>query len=88
MRNISRAMRYLGNFWQPTLGGGLALLLVNAANLATPQLLRALIDQGITLLNMSRIVVYSTFCKDIGLRWLRKELLMRCEMIFLRSCKT
>ena len=55
MKNIRRAMRYLGNYWQPTLGGGLALLIVNAANLATPQLLRALIDQGISQLNMSRI---------------------------------
>ncbi len=55
MKNIRRAIKYLGNYWQPTLGGGLALLIVNAANLATPQLLRALIDQGISQLNMSRI---------------------------------
>jgi ATP-binding cassette subfamily B protein len=55
MKNIRRAIKYLGNYWQPTLGGGLALLIVNAANLATPQLLRALIDQGIMQLNMSRI---------------------------------
>jgi len=56
MRNIRRAMRYLANYWQPTLGGGVALLIVNAANLATPKLLGLLIDQGIILLNLTRIM--------------------------------
>jgi len=37
------------------LGGGLALLLVNVANLVTPQLLRLLIDVGIADLNMTLV---------------------------------
>ena len=43
---------YLAHYWKTALGALLSLLLVNAANLYTPQLLRRLIDKGITLLNM------------------------------------
>jgi len=45
----------LFNYWPVALGGGLALLLVNLANLATPQLLRLLIDEGISELNLTRV---------------------------------
>lgn len=55
MKSVSRALRYLFNYWPVASGGGLALLLVNLANLATPQLLRLLIDEGITELNMTRV---------------------------------
>lgn len=55
MKYVSRALRYLSNYWAVTLGGGMALLLVNLANLVTPQLLRMLIDEGITALNMARV---------------------------------
>ncbi|MBC8506719.1 MAG: ABC transporter ATP-binding protein [Chloroflexi bacterium] len=55
MKSVSRALRYLFNYWQVALGGGLALLLVNLANLTTPQLLRLLIDDGIANLNMTRV---------------------------------
>lgn len=55
MKYVSRSLRYLVNYWVVTLGGGIALLLVNLANLATPQLLRTLIDEGIIPLNMSRV---------------------------------
>ncbi len=55
MKNVSRALKYLLNYWPVALGGGLALLLVNLANLVTPQLLRLLIDEGISGLNMTRV---------------------------------
>ncbi len=55
MKSVSRALRYLFNYWPVALGGGLALLLVNVANLVTPQLLRLLIDVGIADLNMTLV---------------------------------
>lgn len=55
MKSVSRALKYLFNYWPVALGGGLALLLVNLANLATPQLLRLLIDEGIAGFNMTRV---------------------------------
>ena len=55
MKSVSRALRYLFNYWPVALGGGLALLLVNVANLVTPQLLRLLIDGGIANLNMTLV---------------------------------
>jgi len=39
-------------YWRPTLGALFSLLLVNTANLLTPQLLRILIDEGIQPLDM------------------------------------
>lgn len=56
MKYVSRALVYLKNYWPTALGGGLALILVNLANLVTPQLLRVLIDQGITQLNLNRVL--------------------------------
>lgn len=55
MKYVSRALRYLSNYWTVTLGGGIALILVNLANLVAPQLLRTLIDEGITPLDMERV---------------------------------
>ncbi len=59
MKFTMRSLRYLLNYWQPALGGAIALLLVNLANLAAPQLLRILIDQGINQLQMNRIIQVS-----------------------------
>lgn len=59
MKFTLRSLRYLLNYWHPALGGAIALLLVNLANLAAPQLLRILIDQGINQLQMNRIVQVS-----------------------------
>ncbi len=53
MGGILRTARYLRIYWKTALGALLSLLLVNAANLYTPQLLRRLIDQGITPLDMN-----------------------------------
>ncbi len=52
MGGILRTARYLRFYWKTALGALLSLLLVNAANLYMPQLLRRLIDQGITPLDM------------------------------------
>jgi ATP-binding cassette subfamily B protein len=53
MKYTLRALRYLRNYWKPTAGALFSLLLVNLANLLTPQILRALIDRGITPLDMT-----------------------------------
>ncbi|MBM3145818.1 MAG: ABC transporter ATP-binding protein [Chloroflexi bacterium] len=55
MKSVVRALRFLFNYWPVALGGGLALLLVNLANLVAPQLLRLLIDEGIAELDLTRV---------------------------------
>lgn len=55
MNGVIRTIRYLQRYWKTAVGALLSLLLVNAANLITPQLLRDLIDNGITAMNMNRI---------------------------------
>ena len=55
MKHVNRALKYLRNYWLVTLGALGSLLLVNAANLIAPQLLRSLIDNGITGLDMTAI---------------------------------
>jgi len=52
MKSLNRALSYLYNYRWQTVGSFLCLLFVNAANLATPQLLRVLIDRGITPLDI------------------------------------
>jgi ATP-binding cassette subfamily B protein len=56
MKSILRALGYLRNYWLTAVGALLALILVNAANLATPQLLRYLIDQGIMPLDLQKVL--------------------------------
>ncbi|MEN9938164.1 MAG: hypothetical protein RLZZ387_4743 [Chloroflexota bacterium] len=48
MNPLRRAMAYLWPYWAITLGAFLSLVLVTAANLAAPQVLRVIIDGGIT----------------------------------------
>jgi ATP-binding cassette subfamily B protein len=55
MKYLARALVYLFNYWPTALGGGLALLAVNAANLVAPQVLRILIDRGIGALDMRQV---------------------------------
>jgi ATP-binding cassette subfamily B protein len=45
---VRRALTYLGRYRREAVGAGVALLLVAAANLATPQLIRVAIDVGFT----------------------------------------
>lgn len=55
MKAVSRALVYLWQYWPTALGALLSLLLVNAANLVTPQLLRQLIDRGIQQLDLRTV---------------------------------
>ncbi len=55
MKNINRALVYLRNHRWVAVGAVISLLLVNAANLLSPQLLRSLIDEGITAGNLRQV---------------------------------
>jgi ATP-binding cassette, subfamily B, multidrug efflux pump len=55
MKGIRRIIWMTRGYWKTAFGALVSLLLVNAANLYAPQLLRQLIDQGITALNMEVI---------------------------------
>ena len=57
MKHSLRALRYLLNYLPVAVGGGIALILVNVANLLTPQVLRFLIDDGITPLDMNMVLL-------------------------------
>ena len=57
MKHSLRALRYLLNYLPVAVGGGIALILVNVANLLTPQVLRFLIDEGITPLDMNMVLL-------------------------------
>ena len=59
MSDLWRALRYLWKYWHTTLGAFLSLLIVTATNLYSPQLLRIVVDQGITPGNLSVILVAS-----------------------------
>lgn len=55
MKGISRIILFTRKYWKTALGALLSLIIVNAANLYSPQLLRSLIDDGIAKLDMNRI---------------------------------
>ncbi|NMB87033.1 MAG: ABC transporter ATP-binding protein, partial [Chloroflexi bacterium] len=55
MNGIRRTLVYLKKYWKPALAALGCTLLVNAANLLTPQLLRILIDNGISRYDMNVI---------------------------------
>lgn len=55
MKNIFRAVRHLMHYWPLVAGALISLLLVNAANLMAPQILRLLIDRGISALDMRQV---------------------------------
>lgn len=48
MHALKRAVSYLGPYWLIAVGAAVSLLLVTATNLITPQLLRWVVDGGIT----------------------------------------
>ncbi|HEX9369673.1 MAG TPA: ABC transporter ATP-binding protein, partial [Roseiflexaceae bacterium] len=48
MKSLQRALIYLRPYWPTALGALLSLLLVTGANLVSPQVLRLVIDQGIS----------------------------------------
>lgn len=55
MKGIIRTLILARHYWKPALGAFIALLIVNASNLVTPQLLKSLINDGITGKSMSVI---------------------------------
>ena len=59
MNDLWRALRYLWKYWGTTLGAFLSLLIVTATNLFSPQLLRLVIDQGISAQNFNVILLTS-----------------------------
>ena len=57
MPALSRAISYLKSYWPIAVGAIVSLLLVTAANLAIPQIIRWMIDYGITPGNMQVIIL-------------------------------
>jgi ATP-binding cassette, subfamily B, multidrug efflux pump len=55
MSPLRRALSYLRPYWAITLGAFLSLVLVTAANLVAPQVLRVVIDRGITSRDMTAL---------------------------------
>src|SRR5512136_201513 len=56
MHALRRVISYLGPYWLTATGAVISLLLVTAANLAVPQLIRQVIDNGITASNMTIVI--------------------------------
>ncbi len=56
MKALLRALHYLRPYWLTATGAILSMLLVTAANLVNPQLLRLVIDEGITAGNGNNIL--------------------------------
>ena len=56
MGDLWRAFGYLGKYWRITLGAFVGLLIVTGTNLINPQLLRIIVDQGISAGNLGTIV--------------------------------
>ena len=67
MRHLGRALRYLGPYWPSASGAFLSMLLVAAANLISPQLIRRLIDDGIIAGNFSAILVAAAALLGVAL---------------------
>lgn len=57
MKQLGRVILFLKPYWVTALGAFLSLILVTVATLISPQLLRYVIDQGITLSNMQAIFI-------------------------------
>jgi ATP-binding cassette, subfamily B, multidrug efflux pump len=55
MKNINKALVYLKNYRWVALGAMISLLLVNVASLLSPQLLRILIDDGISAKDLRKV---------------------------------
>ena len=54
---LRRALAYLGSYKKEAAGAFLALLLVSAANLATPQLIAYAVDRGVTPPGSLRVIL-------------------------------
>jgi ATP-binding cassette subfamily B multidrug efflux pump len=67
MKGIRRVIRYARWYWMYVLGALFSLLLVNAANLYAPQLLRQIIDDGITKKDMQVVWVAAGILVGVAL---------------------
>jgi len=56
MKSLRRALVYLRPYWLTAVGALLSLLLVTAANLLSPQILRFVIDQGISAGDLQALI--------------------------------
>jgi len=56
MKMLGRALGYMRPYWLPALGAFLSMILVSAANLVSPQLIRYAIDNGIAVGSFAPIV--------------------------------
>jgi len=59
MGDLRRALGYLKKYWRTTLGAFLSVLIVTATNLVSPQVLRLVIDNGITAKDMA-VIIYAS----------------------------
>ena len=59
MANLRRALGYLKPYWRATLGAFISLLLVSGLSLLSPQILRIVVDQGITRRDLTAILYAS-----------------------------
>lgn len=59
MKDLGRALRYLQPYWRWAVGALISLLLVTAANLVSPQILRVVVDQGISARNLE-VILYAS----------------------------
>ena len=67
MQPLRRALVYLRPYWRTTLGALLSLLLVTGANLVSPQVLRLIIDQGISAGNRTILLWASLLLVGVAL---------------------
>ncbi|KPV49843.1 ABC transporter ATP-binding protein, partial [Kouleothrix aurantiaca] len=67
MQPLRRALVYLRPYWRTTLGALLSLLLVTGANLLSPQVLRLVIDQGISAGNRTILLWASLLLVGVAL---------------------
>lgn len=59
MKDLWRALGYLRPYWRTALGAFIALVVVTATNLISPQILRVVIDQGITVKDLA-VIIYAS----------------------------
>lgn len=67
MRPLGRALRYMVSYWPFAGGAFISMLLVSAANLIWPQLIRQVIDDGIVAGNLSVILLMSAGLVGVAL---------------------
>ncbi len=59
MKDLWRALGYLRPYWRPAAGAFVSLLFVTVTNLVNPQILRLVVDQGISARNLEAILYTS-----------------------------